>query len=376
MAITIKPFSYINSGTQYYYTQDKLFNPELKFTSSYNTLYFVVARKVPGLDRYELLQQSKLSGYNNNTNYDYRINLQNFIKIKHDDNLTLTNIVTNSYLIEGVNENNQSGMFILISNLNILAYNAASITTDSNGIKWSTYTQINSYTGMEFRQFITFYDAVPPMDVVISELYTNSFLTILIPHNSYELYNVTFIDKNSIPISGYGFVTGISPNPGNYGLVLCKVPDNVASVSIIYYNDVSDEVYVTKKLKGCAYNQYFYFGNTIMNTLICQGKRENVRTLTRQSIKSGLYTKNLLLNYNDRYEQNTGFFLTEEQLMDLSLTPFLFEIDNNKIVTYNITNSEFKGYNTRSLSNKNDVLVLEKRLENTKFTSPSNTFYD
>lgn len=375
MAISIKSFSPLQSSITSYYLNDNSFNgAELMFTDANATLNCVILRKSYAYPtRYYIIQSSVLTGYSNGTNYDYRIDLSNKIKIVHDDVFLPTTIVGNYAEISV--PINQCQLAVYLGTNDIMADLASSITTLSNGEK---YTTTLPDVGNEFFGSFTFFDySNIGSNLRMSKLYTNSIFTIEILHNTIQkLYSVGFYDSSNNIISGYGSIGIVSPSTTANKIILMQVPSN--AVKVVTDSGFYGGQYVEAINKsGCATNQYMYFGNSnVINNLYCTAKREKTEEVTREYVKFSDRQKPIRIKKQVLYNQNVGYSITENEIFALSTTPFVVEYNASfGYEIYNIDNSTFEGQNTKNLADKNFVLTLKKDNEDRRYTSFSPNFY-
>lgn len=375
MAISIKSFSPLQSSIASYYINSSSFKgTELMFTDANATLNCVILRKSYVYPtRYYIIQSSVLTGYSNGTNYDYRIDLGNKIKIVHDD-VFLPTTISGTYA-EISAPINQCQLSVYLGTNDIMADLASSITTLSNGEKY-----ITSFpdVGNEFYGSFTFFDySNVGSDLRMSKLYTNSIFTIEILHNTTQkLYSVGFYDSSNNIISGYGSIGMVSPSTSANKIILMQVPSN--AVKVVTDSGFYAGQYVAAINKsGCATNQYLYFGNSnVINNLYCTGKREKTEEVTREYVKFSDRQRPISIKKQVLYNQNVGYSITENEIFALSTTPFVVEYNTSfGYEIYNIDNSTFEGQNTKNLADKNFVLTLKKDNEDRRYTSFSPNFY-
>lgn len=344
-------------------------NNELWFTSSASTLYTAILRY--NIDTtYTILTSNVLRGYDNATNYDYRVNLNNYIKIQHN---TPTYVTGSNYgYIATPITDVQSKIYVLVATTDLLTTNSAYIGTKSNGEKYVTTANMASVTASELKQEWTFQNYADFTFNIDDKLYRNSKFLITIGNNaSYVIDYVKFYDSSNNLIGTHGYT---APTGATTTLVsmFADVPDNASYVK--YKLNGGSEV--TKYVEPvCATNQYFYF-NDIISSLTCTAKRELVRSAEKQSVQIGNVTKTLAIKYTDKYTQNTGFFLNQQNILDIVSTPYLFEVSGSAINKYLLDDTELSGYNTRRLSEKNDTITLKSDTVSTRYTSFQNNFYD
>lgn len=375
MAISIKSFSPLQSSITSYYLNESSFNgTELMFTDANSTLNCVILRKSYEFPtRYYIVQSSVLTGYNNGTNYDYRLDVANKIKIIHDDVFVPTTLL-GTYAEISV-PINQCQICVYLGTNNIIADIASATTTLSNGEK---YTTTLPDVGNEFFGSFTFFDySNVGSNLRMSKLYTNSIFSIEILYNTTQkLYSVGFYDSANNIISGYGSVGIVAASTTANKVVLMQVPSSAVKV-VVNSGFYSGQYVVSINRSGCATNQYLYYGNSnVINNLICTAKREKTEEVTREYVKFSNRQRPLSIKKQLLYNQNVGYTITESDIFALSTTPFVVEYNSTfGYEVYNIDNSTFEGQNTKNLSDRNFVLTLRKDNEDVRYTAFSPNFY-
>jgi hypothetical protein len=373
MAVTIKTNSPLQSGDTTVVLSDKL--NELWFTESSSTVYAVILRKNSAGD-YDVLTQYLLKGYNNGTNYDYRVNLDNHIKIEYND-LTFNSTSYGGYV--AVPEIDlRSRNFILLSTVDILAANAAIIVTRTNGTKYVTNANMSAWTSLTYASVWTFQHFPDFIINAPTKAYVGShFIFNLGLSTGYIVDYLKFYNSAGTELSG-GWV-----NAGGHGAlyttVFTLVPDTTYSIKYRYTINSVQQSEVTLLVSGCAKNQYFYFGESSVYPiadLTCTGKRETIRSRTNKSLLNGGITKIYEMAIDESYEQNIGFNLSESNYLDVINSPFICELVSSTFNHYLLQAEQLRGYNTRKLSERNDVLTLTKRNSEIKRISIRNNFYD
>lgn len=379
--MTIKTFSPLQSTTTEYYVNSSTYNgAELMFDDSNSNLNLLIFRQdFDNPTRHYVLSYNSLNGYYNGSGYDYRIDFSNYIKIVHSNAFIPT---TASYLKALVNiPPNQCNITIYIGTNDILTDLEPYLTTLGNGEKYLTTFPGISLPGVLLHDNFVFYDQ-GKQSLYTSELYTNSDFMVLLDNtaSTYVIDYVRFYDSSNTLITGNGTETDIAYNPNYIKMNLFMVPDGAYKVEVGFRISGTLDT-ITKYVKGCAINQYFYYGTTHMvEALYCTGKREKIENVTKEYLKYSSKNNAIRIKKQTTYQQNVGFSLTESQVFDLSTTPFLVEYTSTHpneatTVLWNLNNETFEGYNTKRLSEKNFVLNLTKQNEQIRYTSPNINFY-
>lgn len=379
MAIAIKSDSPLVSGDTTTILSDKL--NEIWFTDSNSSLYALIIRKNAD-GNYDLLSQNILRGYDNGTNYDYRFSFDRYIKIQYDD-LTYNNGAYGGYITYDENKL-RCRTLLLLSTSNIIVANVgtgANIQTKSNGEMYVTAANMSNWAGLSWASAFTFQNFDNFTINAQQKLYQNSkFIFNIGLSANYVIDYTKFYDANGTLLTGGFTAGGAFGNSTSYVTVFLDVPVGTAYMKYRYIINSVNQPEVTIYTSTCARNQYFYFGksNSLfpIAELTCTGKRE---------IKNGVVKKSLLNNNSEKiysitntygFEQNTGLYLTQNNILDLTNTPFIFEIDSTDIEYYLIDNEEFSGYETRNIGERNDVINIRKRKSITTYTNYQNNFYN
>lgn len=367
MAITIKSFSPIQASDDFLNINKT--KPELMFSSSYDELYVAVAVKHKYSNKIYFKYTGKLFGYNK----DYRLNLKNFLEVNYKYKI----IDVSTYLksIQLKDYDYSDNVFILIDTVDVIAKNSAYIVTESSGEKYFLSTNYSSLSATEFKKLIRLavYDKMPDYlstyDFGYHELYTNSYYPFYLKAGVVTSLDITFYDSAGVAIPGYGTSGYASFEYDEYDeVLLAKVPSNAVKVYYHWSDNNGDDVDFIVPVKGCATNQYFYFNDRLIDAVYFTGKRETIESVEKEYIRN----KPFKVTTTRSYEQNTGYFLPSGKLFELINSPFVFDLEKQ----YNILTDSAKGYNTRSLTERNDVITLGDMDEREKTVIYKQGFYD
>lgn len=149
---------------------------------------------------------------------------------------------------------------------------------------------------------------------------------------------------------------------------LYRVPANTHKVEY----KIDTNIY-TLYNNGCATEQYFYFGDKYVESLCCTGKKENVIEVERKSIGKKKQIVEMLVQ--DKITQNTGLKLSEDDLFDISTSPYIFQITGTTVTNYILDNESVEGYSNKLFGSRNTVLSLTKDNVVKRFTTKENNFY-
>lgn len=376
--MVIESFSPLQTSVTTYYLNSTTYKgSELMFNDSVATLYCTILRKdYTYPTRYYILENLKLHGFNNGTNYNYRVDLQNWIKIVHNDQFTLTSLSTS---IKTFNLNNYDcELRVFISTTNPLLDNASRInSTLGNGQLYVSATDISSFTANKLIDYWIFSDSTKTNLKLADFLYTNSkYLITLGMVSNYTIDYIRSYDKNNSPVYNSTLETDISSSTSYYKIIMIDVDPKVYKMVIGYR--VSGTLYeVTKYTTTCATNQYFYYStNAQIDSIVCTGKREDVKNITKEEIKLSNKTKIVKIESEIKYTQQTGLRVPQSKIMDLSTTPFLFEFNSDWTYTkWILGNETFEGYTNKKISERNLTLDLTRENGIRRYTNFENNFY-
>ena len=129
----------------------------------------------------------------------------------------------------------------------------------------------------------------------------------------------------------------------------------------IYYNypEKPNESFVHPKLKNCKF-LYYYNKEHYFTRILCEGVNNKTSTISRDYLQIGDKTIQYGIDKTNKIKLNTGYNITEEQMHDIMVSPYLylFDEETEEYKEYVLETSEFGGYNGKKLSNKNIELIL------------------
>lgn len=129
----------------------------------------------------------------------------------------------------------------------------------------------------------------------------------------------------------------------------------------IYYNHTEkpNESFVHPKLKNCKF-LYYYNKEHYFTRILCEGVNNKTSTISRDYLQIGDKTIQYGIDKINKIKINTGYNITEEQMHDIMVSPYLylFDEETEEYKEYVLETSEFAGYNGIRLSNKNIELIL------------------
>ena len=378
--MTIQTFSPLKTSTTTYYLNEptSFKSGELMFSDSDSTLYAMILRRdYADPSKYFILENLKLDGFNNGSSYDYRIDLSNWIKIIHPDIKVSTTIrPQNMFYIE--TPDNRCLIKLLIGTTNPLTDNSSFITTLPNGQKYIPTVAINGTIANKLIANWVFQDNLQAGLTTEKDIYAGGITSITLGlFNNVVIDYIYYYDASGSLISNYSLTNDISASESVFKTLISNVPSNAVRLTISYRISGYENIVNKNIIKGCIQNSYVYYGTkSQIATLNCAGKRERIDNILREEIKTGNNSKLLKIEKETTYQQNTGLYLSEETIFDISLTPFLTEIvSTTNQIKWLLTNETFEGFNLKKLGNRNFVLNLKKENTQERFTSFENTFY-
>lgn len=357
MAITILNNSPIKSATGTLYINTPNFDSRLFWTSEEDKLYYAVIREEI------VIASGLLNGYDNGTNYSYRFDFDNYIKINNQESIVFTATGTTGTLM--FSGNNSSTISLLLDNSNVITTNLATsgLTQTMSG----TIIVSDGYvpSGLTYDSYFEykFWDKTSGNDILFETISTYS-------KNSY--YPVTVYN---------GTVNGLAKQAGyDYTVYMFYMSGTTFSVNAINGSSVTIKNITVPTTNSCYNDWYFWNLNGTFDSLHCKGNANEVDTSTKSSLKNGnktIYTK---ITIQKEIKQNTGFGLTEAQLYALVSSPLVYKITYNSTLStvkeYEINTNAFNGYNGLKLGERNiEVSFMDPKVYQRK-TNYTSTFFD
>lgn len=378
--MTIQPFSPIKTTTTTYYLNEptSFKSGELMFSDSDSTLYAMILRRdYADPTKYFVLENLKLTGFNNGSSYDYRIDLSNWIKIPHPD-IKVSSVIRpmNMWYIE--TPDNRCLIKLLIGTTNPLTTNLSFITTLPNGQKYLPTVGVNGITANKLIANWVFQDNLQAGFTTERDIYSGGITSFTLGlFNNIVLDYIYYYDAAGSVISDYSLTNDITASESVFKTLISKVPSNAVRLTISYRISGYENIIHKNIIKGCIQNSYVYYGTkSQIATLNCAGKREQIDNITRSEIKTGKKSKYLKIDRETTYQQNTGIYLSQDTIFDIAAAPFLTEIiSTSNQIKWLLTNESFEGNNLKKLGSRNFVLNLKKENTQERFTSFENTFY-
>ena len=357
MAITITNNSPIKSTTGTLYTNDPNFDSRLFWTSEEIKYYYAVIR-----DRI-VIASGLLNGYDNGTNYSYRFDFNNYIKINNQEDILFTATGTTGTLM--FSGNNSSTISLLIDTTNVVTQNIASsgLTQNMNGtISLSTGVATTGLTADKLFEY-KFWDKTAGADILFETISTYS-------KDSY--YPVTVYN---------GTVNGLSKQAGfDYTVYMFYMSGTTFSVNAINGSSVTLKNITVPTTNTCYSDWYFWNTNGAFDSLHCKGNNNQVDTITKNSISNGnktIYTK---IAIQKEIKQNTGFGLDASQMYALISSPLVYKITYNSTLStvkeYEVNTNSFNGYNGLKLGERNLEISFMDPKKYERKTNYTTTFFD
>lgn len=330
----IKSISPLQSSGNYFINDDN-FSGELFFTDVEKNISFIIVKYDYDILKWKVVYNGILSGYSNNVNYDYRINIEKFINIEtyRDFNLQIYNLDFGGYTIDEkvqyMNVEKQT------SQLSIILNNTQDIlTTYSNLITIQNNGEIYLNSGPN--SFLT-------ENTVLNYLFINK------KNNNYHSYSLskfavagtwfpftTFnVSSEKINLKVYDENENIlilsnlyTSTKGIGRLFMIYIPLN--ATKILFTNLLNNETKEYKVHKICS-KPYFYWGSDGIDVVYLSGNQHIVENTTKEYINLGNKKYPIKIETTKQIKRNTGFNLIEEQVFDLLKTTYINEIYDGEI---------------------------------------------
>lgn len=311
--MVIQTFSPLQADGSYYLNNED-FDSRLMFTDTSTTLNYIVCRLEGAV--WHVIANGKLNGYNNGTtNYQYKFDFGNYIKITHNKEPQMTKDSTGVYYF---NTGGDCSISLVCSISNVLTLNTGKLTTKSNGEIVLSGTNTPSTLTSNVPSFdYVFVDGVDgnPKFTTSPHLYANSYLPVIISKN--YACSITIKDKDN------GYIYSISPaSDYNYLTYLCYLPTYAVSVTVSYDNGTYKTFNIEPK--SCK-NQIFYYGiNGGLDMLYVEGNTHEVNNITKDYITVNNQKLPINIKCQKQLKCNTGYRLDQSQMYSLIKTPYVF----------------------------------------------------
>lgn len=369
--ISIKDYSPLSTDTLYYKLNDPDFKgTELFFTDSSEFLYaMLLVKYYDSFNEYKMVYYSRIDGQFNGSSYDYRFDYSNYIDIIHADLL----MVGNEDLQYSDIVDTKCDTYLLLNSTDFKEdagfknYLRLKTNNDEYIYENDIITNINGYISDKLNFIFVDYSNYISKYGYEDKVHHNSYYLINIYGSKVTYFNI--YDKNNDLITEY------TTNIEGYKAIFYKMPENAYKIRFNIY-DYSTNNTVEKYVTGVCGNQYFFYGtDNIIESVVFSGKRNKIKQLDRQNIYFGKNMRSVNINITDKYLQNTGLGLNEQMLFKLAKTPYLIELGGVYATEWLLDMTNFEGFNTKSLGNRNLELNITKRKSGEIYTGFSNEYF-
>lgn len=406
----------------------------LFFKDNNSKQYYILMREE------EVIATGVLKGFKEGSQYSYRFDFLNFIKIYNQEVQPHTIIDEfGSYRFEG---DNTCNLYFYLSPLDLLennVFNNILIVQPDGKIMLNREEKTYEDVIASNKAFITFVDAgFTDYDTKGYELQyrletqgvaeRGSYMPITMYRNNIVQYEFLDIGGNSIYMSDTIRKGFEDPNPGiNDGYILSESDgfttdemDNFISLEIGMRANLSDRIgYMTlmvmiptechtikidlftkestapnlpykdrskkrsitlQAFDRCLTPYYFWNENGAYDTVYCSGVFNKVIDVEKEYINVNGRQIPLKITSVEKIKHNTGLALKQEQIYSLIRSPqvnHITTVDGEPSNSiYNIDLESFEGYNGINLSERNLELIFSKPMESKRVTNKKLNFFD
>lgn len=428
--MNILPNSDIQSTTDRVYLNNKDSGTELFYTSNFDEQYYFLMREE------EVIASGVMKGYKEGTEYNYRFDFANFIKIYNQDIKPHTTLDSfGSYRFEG---DNTCSLYLYISNIERIEsniFNGVLIEDEDGTVRLNSAEFTYEDIVHNSKSLVTFVDgAITDYDTLGYELQyrvetapvveRGGYMPITLYRNNILQYE--FIDENDSTIFKSDYIRkGFeNPTPGlndgyiltesdgftlseienfialedgmldlsdriGYMVVMLKIPNDCKILKLDLYTKESTATNLpsldrnTKKTllfeatDKCHTPYYFWNDNGAYDTIYCSGVANKVVDVDKTYINLNGKQMPIKIEYQESIKHNTGLSLKQEQIYSLIKSPQVDMITEGPVHNiYNIELESFEGYNGINLSDRNIELILSKPRKSRRVTNKTITFFD
>lgn len=394
--MVIQSFSQVK-GSGSYYLNATNFDSRLLFSDTNAALNYAVIRYDYDDSKYKVIANGRLEGYSNNTDYDYRFDFENYIRIEHYKTLNLDKFNSRNDIQYQSLPKYMSRISLVLYTGNILTANAGKITKQANGEYWLNAGQTPSSLVYTYEYDYKFYDK--------STNTLNPVTTSPLIYN--EGWLPVTVYSSTVPTT---IVTKDSSNITIETINLYSTIEGVATVYLIYIfpTYATVEIGTTSVLKrfkplNCESNRLYYWNiDGALDVIYSDGNTHSVSTVNKEYVRIGNNKLPVKINIENQLKVNTGFKLAQEQIYGLIKSPFLFELYKNapdenllyeklagiffkledgsalKTLTkrWLLDTNSFEGYVGSNYSERNIELVLTEEKVSKRLTNIDLDFYD
>jgi len=302
------------------------FSSKLFFDSSVSTYNYIIIR-----DNY-VIAKGILSGYNNNTNYDYRFDFNDFIKIDNQNEIILNNIDLSGCMT--FDSKCSCNLSLLIDTTDIISQNitAGHLVLLSNGqvslVGGHTIEQLICDNLFNYKFIDKDDDSVYKFETIITKT-QDTFISITIYSGYTFSYSLQYVNITPTEISNSELSVTAGYDRKTF-LINTSNPANLFNWTI--YNSDTEQTLISDSWvlspTNCYNQWYFYNPNGTFDTIKTTGNLNEISNITKDTIKVGDKIINTNIVNNKQIKQNTGFSLTDSQIKGLIYSPYIYTLDN------------------------------------------------
>lgn len=368
-----------------YYTRKDDFDSRLLFTSNHKNLYYFIVN-----DDKKIILTGKLCGHFNDIDYDYRFDFDKYIVFNYEFTNRQKSVVYNEINIEPLSytpsQYNTLGEFVNIVSEPVNDCKLRIYFSPENIIQINTYGhKITQNSKGEY--YVVDFDTVAKDDFIYvnfwntigSNMLNSRFISndiayggndILIPNEKYLIINgldcgMTMVTSSNTYVYKYLPIA----------TMLIDIPNDIVSLTITNNKLKTNKVYYP--VKKCYTSYYFFNRNTgYLDRILAEGFGNITDNVTRESIRLGNRLVQTKIKNIKKIKHNTGFNITNEQMLNIIENPYVYKLENGKFKRYLVETNEFTGFNGKNLSRKNVELVLIDEKQYEKITDYEISFFD
>ena len=373
-----------------YYTRKDDFDSRLLFTSNHKKLYYFIVN-----DDKKIILNGKLNGHFNDIDYDYRFDFDEYIVFNYEFTNRQKSVVYNEINIEPLSytptQYNTLGEFINVVSEPVNNCKLRIYFSPENMIQINTYGhKITQNSNGEY--YVIDFDTVVNDDFIyvnfwnmissnmLNDTSTNNYIAyggndILIPNEKYLIINGL---SGGTTVMGMTMVTSSNTYVYTYlptATMLIDIPDDIVSLTITNNKLKTNKVYYP--IKKCYTSYYFFNRDTgYLDRILAEGFGNITDNVTRESIRLGNRLVQTKIKNVKKIRHNTGFNITNEQILNIIENPYVYKLENGKFKRYLVETNEFTGFNGKNLSRKNVELVFIDEKQYEKKTDYLMSFFD
>lgn len=373
-----------------YYTRKDDFDSRLLFTSTYSKLYYILVN-----DDKKIILTGKLCGHYNDIDYDYRFDFDKYIVFNYEFTNRQKTVVHNEINIEPLSYTpsafNTLGEFINIVSEPVNDCKLRIYFSPENMIQINTYGhKITQNSKGEY--YVVDFDTVAKDDFIyvnflnmrnsnmLTDIYTDDYIAyggndILIPNEKFLIINGL---SGGTTVMGMTMVTSSNTYVYTYlptATMLIDIPNDIVSLTITNHELNTNKTYYP--VKKCYTSYYFFNRNSgYLDRILAEGFGNITDNVSRETIRLGNRLVQTKIKNIKKIKHNTGFNITNEQMLNIIENPYVYKLENGKFKRYLVETNEFTGFNGKNLSRKNVELVLIDEKQYEKITDYEISFFD